>query len=71
MIVLELTAIGAYNYDADGFAGALELLASGALPLDLLVEPADVGLDGVLAAMRAQARGELTGKVMVTPSARP
>jgi 2-desacetyl-2-hydroxyethyl bacteriochlorophyllide A dehydrogenase len=71
MIVLELTAIGAYNYDADGFARALELLASGALPLDLLVEPADVGLDGVLAAMRAQARGELTGKVMVTPSARP
>jgi 2-desacetyl-2-hydroxyethyl bacteriochlorophyllide A dehydrogenase len=70
MIVLELTAIGAYNYDADGFAGALELLASGALPLDLLVEPTDVGLDGVLGAMRAQARGDLTGKVMVAPAAR-
>ena len=48
-IVLELTLIGAYNYDADGFAPALELLASGALPLDLLIEPDDVLLDDVLA----------------------
>ncbi len=30
MIVLELTILGAYNYDADGFRPALELLASGA-----------------------------------------
>ena len=37
-IVLELTIIGAYNYDADGFAGALALLASGTLPLDRLIE---------------------------------
>ena len=35
-------AFGAYNYDDDGFRPALALLASGALPVDLLIEPDDV-----------------------------
>jgi 2-desacetyl-2-hydroxyethyl bacteriochlorophyllide A dehydrogenase len=70
MIVLELTALGAYNYGADGFAGALELLASGRLPLDLLVEPDDVTLDELDTTMRRLARGELPGKVLVRPEAR-
>ena len=34
VIILELTLIGAYNYDAAGWGPALDLLASGALPLD-------------------------------------
>ena len=34
VIILENTIIGAYNYDAAGFGPALELLASGAMPLD-------------------------------------
>jgi 2-desacetyl-2-hydroxyethyl bacteriochlorophyllide A dehydrogenase len=67
MIVLELTAIGAYNYDADGFTSAVELLASGELPLDLLIEPDDVLLDGLLDAMHRLAAGELPGKVLVRP----
>ena len=67
MIVLELTAIGAYNYDDDGFGPALALLASGALPTDLLIEPDDVPLDGVVDAMQRLARGEVPGKVMVRP----
>jgi len=71
MIVLELTAIGAYNYDADGFAPALTLLASGALPLDLLIEPDDVLLDGVLTAMKRLSAGELPGKVLVRPEVSP
>jgi L-iditol 2-dehydrogenase len=71
MIVLELSAIGAYNYGADGFAGAVALLASGALPLDLLIEGQDVGLDGLLATMRSQARGEPPGKVLVRPTLAP
>ncbi len=66
-IVLELTLIGAYNYEAAGFAPALELLASGALPLDALIEPDDVLLDGLLPAMERLAAGELAGKVMVRP----
>jgi 2-desacetyl-2-hydroxyethyl bacteriochlorophyllide A dehydrogenase len=67
MIVLELTTIGAYNYDQAGFAPALELLASGALPLDLLIEPDDVPLDGLLDTLHRLAAGELPGKVMVKP----
>ncbi len=68
-IVLELTLMGAYNYDADGFAGALALLASGALPLDRLIEPDDISLDQVLPTMHRLAAGELPGKVMVRPVA--
>jgi (R,R)-butanediol dehydrogenase/meso-butanediol dehydrogenase/diacetyl reductase len=67
VIVMEQTIIGAYNYDAAGFRPALELLASGALPLDLLIEPIDIGLDQVLSTMHRLAAGELPGKVMVTP----
>ncbi len=67
VIVMEQTIIGAYNYDATGFRPALEVLASNALPLDLLIEPIDIGLDEVLATMQRLAAGELPGKVMVTP----
>lgn len=67
VIVMEQTIIGAYNYDAEGFGPALELLASGSLPLDLLIEPVDIHLDEVLPTMHRLAAGELPGKVMVTP----
>jgi threonine dehydrogenase-like Zn-dependent dehydrogenase len=67
VIVLELTLLGAYNYEASGFGPALDLLAAGALPIDSLVEPDDVLLDGLLLAMHRLAAGELAGKVMVRP----
>jgi (R,R)-butanediol dehydrogenase / meso-butanediol dehydrogenase / diacetyl reductase len=67
MIVLELSVIGAYNYDAAGFAPALELLASGALPVDLLVEPDDVPLGGLAEAMRLMADGEVAAKPLASP----
>jgi (R,R)-butanediol dehydrogenase/meso-butanediol dehydrogenase/diacetyl reductase len=67
-IVLELTIIGAYNYDADGFAPALELLASGKLPLELLIEPVDVVLDDLRSTIDRLGAGELPGKVMVVPT---
>jgi (R,R)-butanediol dehydrogenase/meso-butanediol dehydrogenase/diacetyl reductase len=67
VIVLEQTLIGAYNYDAAGFRPALDLLASGSLPLDLLIEPIDISLDQVLPTMHRLAAGELPGKVMVVP----
>jgi 2-desacetyl-2-hydroxyethyl bacteriochlorophyllide A dehydrogenase len=70
VIVLELSLVGAYNYDADGFLSALDLLASGTLPVDLLVEPDDVLLDDVLPAMRRLAACELAAKVMVRPETR-
>ena len=67
VIVLENTILGSYNYDADGFAAALALLASGAMPLDALVEPVDVFLDELLPVMQRCAAGEVPGKVMVRP----
>jgi len=69
-IVLELSIIAAYNYDLAGFAPALELLASGHLPLDALIEAEDVLLDDVLDTMHRLAAGELPGKVMVRPETR-
>jgi len=67
VLLNELVVTGAYEYDDNGFAAALDLLASGALPIDALVEPEDVGLDGLLDAMLAAARGEAAGKVLVSP----
>ncbi|MGZ6954297.1 MAG: zinc-dependent alcohol dehydrogenase [Acidimicrobiia bacterium] len=67
MIILELTTLGTYNYDAAGFAPALDLLASGRLPIDLLVEPADVALVDVLPTMHAMAAGTVAAKAMVRP----
>jgi len=67
MIVLELTVLGAYNYDNEGFRPALELLASGLLPTALLIEPDDVPLSGVGQAMARLAQGEIAGKVLVRP----
>lgn len=67
MIILEQSIIAAYNYDPDGFAPALDLLASGKLPTDLLIEDRDFPLDEVLPAMQRLGRGEIVGKVMVVP----
>jgi 2-desacetyl-2-hydroxyethyl bacteriochlorophyllide A dehydrogenase len=70
VIVMELTLIGAYNYGADGFAPALALLVSGAVPLDLLIEADDVFLDTIGPTLHRLAAGELAGKVMVRPEVR-
>jgi 2-desacetyl-2-hydroxyethyl bacteriochlorophyllide A dehydrogenase len=67
MIVLELTILGAYNYDAEGFQPALDLLASGLLPTDLLIEPDDILLGDVGATMHQLTLGEIAGKVLVRP----
>jgi 2-desacetyl-2-hydroxyethyl bacteriochlorophyllide A dehydrogenase len=69
ILLNELTITGAYVYDHDGFPRALELLASGAVPLDDLVEPDDVPLDGLLDAALGLHEGALAAKVMVVPRA--
>jgi 2-desacetyl-2-hydroxyethyl bacteriochlorophyllide A dehydrogenase len=66
-IVLELSVHGAYNYDDAGFGPALDLLASGDLPLDALLEADDVPLDGLARALDRLAAGELAAKVLVRP----
>lgn len=67
ILLNELVVTGAFNYDAGGFDESLSLLSSGALPVDLLLEPGEVPLDGLLDAMRALAGGRLAGKVLVRP----
>ncbi|WP_334142586.1 zinc-dependent alcohol dehydrogenase [Rhabdothermincola sp.] len=67
ILLNELVVTGAFNYDHGGFEQALELLASGALPVDRLIEPVDVPLDRLLDAMHALVRGDLAAKVMVVP----
>jgi threonine dehydrogenase-like Zn-dependent dehydrogenase len=69
IILNELVVTGAYNYDEDGFKAALDLIASGSLPLDLLLESDAVGLDGLLEAMVRLRAGEVAGKVLVRPHA--
>lgn len=67
MIIFELEIIGAYNYNDDGFQPAVDLLASGALPVDALIEPDDIPLSEVMDSMERLSRGEIPGKVMVRP----
>ncbi|UDY35066.1 zinc-dependent alcohol dehydrogenase [Dermatobacter hominis] len=67
ILLNELVVTGAYNYDAGGFEAALALLAGGALPVETLLEPGTVGLDGLLGAMRDLAEGRVAGKVLVRP----
>ena len=67
ILMNELIVTGAYCYDAGGFEHALELIASGRLPTDALIEPDDVPLDDLFTALERLERQELAGKVMVTP----
>jgi 2-desacetyl-2-hydroxyethyl bacteriochlorophyllide A dehydrogenase len=67
ILLNELEICGSFVYDADGFEHALELLHSGALPVDVLVEPEDVPLDRLPDALVALAQGRIAGKVMVVP----
>ena len=71
VLLNELHVTGAFNYDADGFATSLDLLASGRLPLDHLIEPEAVPLAGMLDAMHALRSGTTAGKVLVRPSEEP
>ncbi len=67
MIIMELEAIGTFNYSAEGFGPAVELLDRGGLPIDLLVEEGDVPLSGVMDAMTQLSKGEIASKVLVRP----
>jgi (R,R)-butanediol dehydrogenase/meso-butanediol dehydrogenase/diacetyl reductase len=67
ILLNELMLTGAYNYDAGGFDTALALLASGRVPVDALIEPDDVSLEGLREAMDGLAAGKLAAKVMTVP----
>lgn len=67
ILLNELIVTGAFCYDEGGIARALALLAEGELPVDQLIEPEDVPLEGMLEAAERCAAGELAGKVMIVP----
>lgn len=67
ILLNELVITGSFNYDDHGFDHALELLASGRLPTDVLIDAADVPLDGVITAMHGLVSGDIAGKAMVRP----
>ena len=67
ILLNELIITGSFTYDKDGFEVALDLLASGKIPVDALVEPGAVGLDDLLETMRGLASGAIAGKVLVKP----
>jgi (R,R)-butanediol dehydrogenase/meso-butanediol dehydrogenase/diacetyl reductase len=67
LIIFELEIVGAYNYNDDGFGPAVELLDSGRLPIDALIEPNDIPLSEVMDSMERLSRGEIPSKVMVRP----
>jgi 2-desacetyl-2-hydroxyethyl bacteriochlorophyllide A dehydrogenase len=67
MIIFELEMIGAYNYNDEGFQPAADLLDTGTLPVDALIEPDNIPLSQVMVSMERLARGEIPSKVMVQP----
>jgi threonine dehydrogenase-like Zn-dependent dehydrogenase len=66
-VLNELHVVGSFLYDLDGFARALELLASPGFPTDRLIEAEDVPLDRMSDALAGLAEGRFAGKVMVVP----
>ncbi len=70
ILLNELSITGSFTYDADGFDQALDLLGSGRMPVDLLLEPGEVPLSDLLGAMQRLAAGEVAAKVLVAPGER-
>ncbi len=68
ILLNELVVTGAMVYDADGFPRALELLASERFPRDVLIEPDDVPLDGLLGVIERLGAGEIPAKVLIAPN---
>lgn len=69
IILHELTVTGTVEYTPDDYHAALDLLASGRLPVDLLIEPEDQPLGRLEWVLGQLSRGELAAKVMVVPRA--
>jgi (R,R)-butanediol dehydrogenase/meso-butanediol dehydrogenase/diacetyl reductase len=67
ILLNELVITGAFVYDQGGFARALELLASGKLPNDLLVEQEDFPLNRLLDTALGLHEGTVAAKAMIVP----
>ncbi|GIT00230.1 MAG: hypothetical protein CM1200mP26_19420 [Acidimicrobiales bacterium] len=62
IILNKLVVTGAYTYGANGIASALDLIPSGRLPLDALIEPESFGLDALFDTMVRLRAGEVPGE---------
>jgi L-iditol 2-dehydrogenase len=71
VLLNELIVTGAFVYDHDGHGRALDLLCRPDFPTDVLIEPGDVGLGGMLTALHGLHDGDLAGKVMIVPGVAP
>jgi (R,R)-butanediol dehydrogenase/meso-butanediol dehydrogenase/diacetyl reductase len=69
IILNELVVTGSVEYTRGDYDDAIELLASGSLPVAELIEPEDQPLERMQWAMEQLMAGELAGKVMVAPNA--
>jgi (R,R)-butanediol dehydrogenase/meso-butanediol dehydrogenase/diacetyl reductase len=67
ILLNELVVTGAFCYDGDGFEAALALLSLPDFPRDVLVEPDDIGLEGLRDAIERLGAGEIPAKVLVAP----
>jgi L-iditol 2-dehydrogenase len=67
ILLNELVITGAFVYDADGFVRALDMLASGKLPNDLLVEAEDFPLNKLLDTALGLHEGTVAAKAMIVP----
>jgi threonine dehydrogenase-like Zn-dependent dehydrogenase len=67
ILLNELVVTGAYCYDADGIDTALELLASGRLPVADLLCADDFSLDDLLDTMHRLRAGDIPTKALVRP----
>ncbi len=68
ILLNELMITGAFCYDAGGFDDALAMLADTEFPTSVLIEPEDVGLDELRAAIGRLGAGEIPAKVVVAPA---
>jgi (R,R)-butanediol dehydrogenase/meso-butanediol dehydrogenase/diacetyl reductase len=69
IILNELNVTGTVEYTPGDYDDSLELLRSGRLPADRLIEPEDQPLGRLEWVLGRLSRGELAGKVMVVPRA--
>jgi (R,R)-butanediol dehydrogenase/meso-butanediol dehydrogenase/diacetyl reductase len=69
IIMNELVVTGTYEYTQEDYRLAMDLLTTGRLPTETLIEPDDQPLGRLQWAMEQLTAGELAGKVMVVPDA--
>ncbi|HLM94835.1 MAG TPA: alcohol dehydrogenase catalytic domain-containing protein [Acidimicrobiales bacterium] len=64
----ELVITGSALYDSDGIRDAVALLASGTVPVNVLIEPSEITLSEVGDTCMRLAEGQIAGKVLVVPN---